>query len=87
MKLYCDNDYALVSLTQEEEAKKGKIELDNILNGNKRKRNLNSLLVEQRIQGAYTIIRYISTDSKNLIDSWLRRNRTSKQQLSMLPEN
>ena len=76
IKVYSDEDYILQSLSLEEEQKLGKTktQLDNVINDNKKKRNLNSFLVEQRIQGAYSITSYIATDSENLIDNWLRRN-------------
>ena len=52
----------------------GKVEIDNMINDNKRKRSLNALLFEQRVQGAYMMLQYVSTESKALIDNWIRRN-------------
>ena len=60
--------YKLETLTLEEEQSLGKLELDNKMNDNKRKRNLNSLLSEQRVQGAFQILKFVSTESKALID-------------------
>ena len=44
------------------------------MNEDRRKRDLNSILSEQRVQGAYQILKYVSTESKALIDNWIRRN-------------
>ena len=43
IKVYCDDDYELKSLTLEQEQALGKLELDNMLNDNKTKRSLNSI--------------------------------------------
>ena len=70
--------YKLETLTLEEEQSLGKLELDNKMNDNKRKRNLNSLLSEQRVQGAFQILKFVSTESKALIDQlkpWIQWTR------------
>ena len=68
IKIYDDDNYILQSLTLDEEQKLGKLELDNKMNENRRKRDLNSILSEQRVQGAHQILKYVSTESKALID-------------------
>ena len=64
IKVYSDEDYILQSLSLEEEQKLGKTktQLDNVINDNKKKRNLNSFLVEQRIQGAYAIVNSLPSE-------------------------
>ena len=62
IKTFNDDDYELESLTLEEESRLGKLELDNKMNENKRKRSLNALLSEQRVQGAYKCSTCTSTN-------------------------
>ena len=76
MKIYDDSDYKLETLTLQQEQTLGKLELDNKMNDNKRKRTLNSYLAEQRVQGAFQIFSYISTESKAQIDTWIRTHTT-----------
>ena len=73
-KVYCDDDYELESLTLQQEQSLGKLELDNKTNESKAKRSTNALLLEQRVQGAHQTLQLMSTESKALIDNWIRRN-------------
>ena len=68
IKTFNDDDYELESLTLEEESRLGKLELDDKMNENKRKRSLNALLSEQRVQGAcfdFLIISIFFSNFKN----------------------